>query len=212
MRSFLPLSFAVPSAAFLTHDNLSLAAYFILTPSGHLHIYGPPPATVTAAATAPSTSTAAGPAAAEDDTDSASLSSDKAVSRPASTSASSVAPLTPSAQHLLLHSSPHLSLNLALCTLGPMPTPAPAPSPNPNEDAGAAAKAAKKKQPLDAVFTLIETLGKAGKGEGSGARHVVRCKGVDGGWEEMGGWVASIGKVRPRLLSREDRARDGASP
>ncbi|KPV76120.1 uncharacterized protein RHOBADRAFT_53104 [Rhodotorula graminis WP1] len=170
-------------------------AYFILTPSGHLHIYGPPPATVTAAATAPasSTSSSTDATAAEDDTDSASLSSDQA-SPSANPSTASYPPLTPSAQHLLLHSSPHLSLNLALCTLGPMPTPAPAPSPNPDADPAAAAKAAKKKQPLDAVFTLIETLGKGGKGEGSGARHVVRCKGVDGGWEEMGGWVASIGK------------------
>ncbi|GAA5904938.1 hypothetical protein JCM8208_007230 [Rhodotorula glutinis] len=167
-------------------------AYFILTPSGHLHIYGPPPATVTATSTAPASSTSTAATAAEDDTDSASLSSDPAA--PASTTAPSVPALTPSAQHLLLHSSPHLSLNLALCTLGPMPTPAPAPSPNPDADPAAQAKAAKKKQPLDAVFTLIETLGKGGKGEGSGARHVVRCKGVDGGWEEMGGWVASIGK------------------
>ncbi|BGP46314.1 hypothetical protein JCM10450v2_002156 [Rhodotorula kratochvilovae] len=138
-------------------------AYFILTPSGHLHIYGPPPASAVPAASSTEDS---------GDTDSASLSSTPAYP-----------PLSPTASYLLLHTSPHLSLNLALCTLGPMPTPEKA-LPEAEE---------RKKAPLDAVFTVIESLGKGGKGEGSGTKHVVRCRG-ERGWEEMGGWVAAIGK------------------
>ncbi|BGP23045.1 PH domain containing protein [Rhodotorula toruloides] len=136
-------------------------AYFVLTPSGHLHIYPPPPAS------------AAPAAASDDETERASLSSTP-----------SYAPLSASAQYLLLHTSPHLSLNLALCTLGPMPTPS---------KASTETEGKKKAAPLDAVFTLIESLGKNGKGEGTGTRHVVRCKG-EKGWEEMGTWVAAIGK------------------
>lgn len=174
-----------------------LQAYFVLTPSGHLHIYGPPPASATAAAAAEkATDAPAAAAAAADDADAASLSSAPA------TTAAACPPLSPSAQYLLVHSSPHLSLNLALCTLGPMPTPVPAPPPPPalsaEDEAASSSSSAKKasKKPLDAVFTLIESVGKGGKGDGTGTRHVVRCRGEDGGWEEMGGWVASIGKVR----------------
>ncbi|TNY21749.1 hypothetical protein DMC30DRAFT_435080 [Rhodotorula diobovata] len=170
-------------------------AYFVLTPSGHLHIYGPPPASATAAAAAEkATDAPAAAAAAADDADAASLSSAPA------TTAAACPPLSPSAQYLLVHSSPHLSLNLALCTLGPMPTPVPAPPPPPalsaEDEAASSSSSAKKasKKPLDAVFTLIESVGKGGKGDGTGTRHVVRCRGEDGGWEEMGGWVASIGK------------------
>lgn len=137
------------------------AAYFVLTPSGHLHIYPPPPASATATT------------ASDDETERASLSSTP-----------SYPPLSASAQYLLLHTSPHLSLNLALCTLGPMPTPS---------KAATETEGKKKAAPLDAVFTIIESLGKDGKGEGSGTRHVVRCKG-EKGWEEMGTWVAAIGK------------------
>ncbi|GAA6051519.1 hypothetical protein JCM3770_000394 [Rhodotorula araucariae] len=136
-------------------------AYFILTPSGHLHIYGPPPASAVPAA--PSSTDA------DTETDSA--------------SPSAYPPLSPTASYLLLHTSPHLSLNLALCTLGPMPTPSKT-LPEAEE---------RKKAPLDPVFTIIESLGKGGKGDGSGTKHVIRCKG-EKGWEEMGGWVAAIGK------------------
>lgn len=58
---------------------------------------------------------------------------------------------------------------------------------------------------LDAVFTLIEAtvVGKELTMTSSGARHVVRCKG-ENGWEEMGGWVAEIGKVRAAHFRTED--------
>ncbi|GJN88320.1 hypothetical protein Rhopal_001285-T1 [Rhodotorula paludigena] len=147
-------------------------AYFILTPSGHLHIYGPPPASALPPAAG---STESG------DSASSSLPSTPE-DRASLSSTPAYPPLSAPAQHLLLHSSPHLSLNLALCTLGPMPTPAPA-----------AENGKKKPSPLDAVFTLVESVGKGGKGEGSGTKHVLRCKG-EKGWEEMGTWVAAIGK------------------
>ncbi|BGP14140.1 hypothetical protein JCM10213_002437 [Rhodosporidiobolus nylandii] len=131
-------------------------AYFLLTPSGHLHVYPPPPASsATPPSSAPTTPLAEIPF----------------------TAPSPAAPLTPSATHLLLHSTPLLSLPLSNCTLGPMPTP----------DKAADAKSGGGLEP---VFTILE-------GEGGKTKHVVRVKGGKGegdAWEEMGRWVGEIGK------------------
>ncbi|GAA5992471.1 hypothetical protein JCM10908_000833 [Rhodotorula pacifica] len=154
-------------------------AYFILTPAGILHIYGPPPASVVLPTT---------PSGDANDADETSR-----------TAALALAPLSPIAHYLALHSSPHLSLNLSHCFLGPMPTPSPALPPPPEGTSTPLAAAKGKKNPaLDAVFTLIEgTVSNGGRevsmSTGGGTRHVVRCKGEEG-WEEMGGWVAEIGK------------------
>lgn len=160
-------------------------AYFILTPSGILHIYGPPPASVVL----------------PDPDNGEEEGSQRAVE--AAAAAAPPPPLSPTAHYLALHSSPHLSLNLSHCFLGPMPTPTPARVGDREGEDAAAAAAAKKPAALDAVFTLIEaTVSNGGKQltmTPSGTRHVVRCKG-ENGWEEMGGWVAEIGKVCPAFL------------
>ncbi|GAA5882431.1 hypothetical protein JCM3774_001838 [Rhodotorula dairenensis] len=166
-------------------------AYFILTPSGILHIYGPPPASVVLP----------DPATNADDKD------EHRSTLNEETNAAAAGPLSPIAQYLALHSSPHLSLNLSHCFLGPMPTPAPASTSASDVEVSVSQAQGKpvsnnnnnNKKPaaLDAVFTLIEaTVSNGGKQltmTSSGTRHVVRCKG-ENGWEEMGGWVAEIGK------------------
>ncbi|GAA5912834.1 hypothetical protein JCM6882_000441 [Rhodosporidiobolus microsporus] len=170
-------------------------AYFLLTPSGHLHVYPPPPAAATSTSSAPSSplpgggdsSSPSSPIAPSSSADDPSTSTSTSTSISVS-SAAPVPPLTPSATHLLLHSTPLLSLNLALCTLGPMPTPD-------------AANATKSKKALEPVFTVIEAVTSSG-GQGSGAKHVIRCGGgaksaVEGegdGWDEMGRWVGAIGR------------------
>ncbi|GAA6012364.1 hypothetical protein JCM10207_007058 [Rhodosporidiobolus poonsookiae] len=148
-------------------------AYFLLTPSGHLHVYPPPPPS-SPSASAPSSPTAP---------DSVSVEPSSAADLP---------PLTPSATHLLLHSTPLLSLNLALCTLGPMPPPT------------SSSSSSEAQKALDPVFTLIESAGPGGVGQGSGTRHVVRVAGLGKGkkdgnesgeaWEEMSAWVGEIGQ------------------
>ncbi|GAA6034167.1 hypothetical protein JCM8097_003763 [Rhodosporidiobolus ruineniae] len=152
-------------------------AYFLLTPSGHLHVYPPPPPSSSTPSTPASPALSGSAPSSPVPLDSASITS--------APTAAELPPLTPSATHLLLHSTPLLSLNLALCTLGPMPTP----PDSSNADKKAGGKA------LEPVFTILETVA------GNGTKHVIRCGGkpvagageVGDGWEEMGRWVSAIG-------------------
>ncbi|GAA5839720.1 hypothetical protein JCM11251_002572 [Rhodosporidiobolus azoricus] len=165
-------------------------AYFLLTPSGHLHVYPPPPAS-SSTATASHPSSSSNPQADSSDPSSPiPLGNGIEDSSISVSSASALPPLTPSATALLLHSTPYLSLNLALCTLGPMPTPSPE------------STAKSKKAALEPVFTVIEAVTQTGA-KGTGTKHVIRCGGgpkkgeVEGegeGWEEMGKWVGAISK------------------
>ncbi|GAA5967355.1 hypothetical protein JCM21900_000345 [Sporobolomyces salmonicolor] len=156
-------------------------AYFILTPSGHLHLFPPPPSSPTSPSRS-RTSTSPGASIPSSNPPPFHPSSSRGSLPPMSppllspTSASSSSnsiqfgapPFSPAAFHLLTTTTPHLSLNLNTCTLGPMPTP--------QESKGA--------KQLDAAFTIFEA---------SGTKHVVRVRG-DGAWEEMGGWVGEIAK------------------
>lgn len=182
-------------------------AYFILTPAGILHIYGPPPSSVTLPDAGPAEAESGAVAGGEEEGSDSPHTGDESQPEPAAAAA-----LSPTAQYLILHSSPHMSLNLSHCFLGPMPTPSPLPpSPpalSPSAEAGPSASEADLAAPgpstpgrarppaLDAVFTLIEAVvsGKELTMPSGGTRHVVRCKG-ENGWEEMGTWVAKIGKV-----------------
>ncbi|GAA5879004.1 hypothetical protein JCM8547_000173 [Rhodosporidiobolus lusitaniae] len=147
-------------------------AYFLLTPSGHLHVYPPPPAS-----TSTSSSTPPSPSGAAD----SSVPSSPVLLSDSNPSGSPLPPLTPSALHLLLHSTPLLSLALRTCTLGPMPVPE-------HSEDGSGAPAKKKEKALEPVFTLVEN---------GGTKHVIRCGGgakdQGDGWEEMGRWVGAIG-------------------
>lgn len=173
-----------------------------------MHIYGPPPSSVTLPDAAPAEAESGAAAGREEEGSDSPHTGDE----PQPEAAAAAAALSPTAQYLILHSSPHMSLNLSHCFLGPMPTPSPLPpSPpalSPSAEAGPSASEADLAAPgpstpgrarppaLDAVFTLIEAVvsGKELTMPSGGTRHVVRCKG-ENGWEEMGTWVAKIGKV-----------------
>ncbi|GAA5859083.1 hypothetical protein JCM1840_003741 [Sporobolomyces johnsonii] len=155
-------------------------AYFILTTSGHLHLFPPPPSSPSSPSrsrTSTSSGTSVPSATPPPFHPSSSRGSLPPMSPPllSPTSASSstsihfgAPPFSPAAFHLLTTTTPLLSLNLNTCTLGPMPTP----------------QESKGSKQLDAAFTIFEA---------AGTKHVVRVRG-DGAWEEMGRWVGEISK------------------
>lgn len=80
--------------------------------------------------------------------------------------------------------TPASSLNLRLCTLGPMPTP--------DAVGGGTSKGNK---PLEPLFTI----------EGNdGTKHVLRAK----SWEELSGWWAEIEKVSGMVRKESSSALD----
>ncbi|GAA6025648.1 hypothetical protein JCM11491_006678 [Sporobolomyces phaffii] len=168
------------------------AAYFILTPTGHLLLYQPPTFSSASATARSRASTLSVPPPTHHSLSTSVPSSPSlATSSPDVVDSTALSSISPTAFHLLTTATPLVTLHLPTCSLGPMPTP--------DHDAATGEPIKKKKGGLDAAFTLIEN-------EGKGTKHIMRAvpptpakEGEEshGGadeWETMGTWIKEISK------------------